>query len=289
MEASLYFDSIQKIIAKGGPAPSDYSFVKSLPDLSKLSLKDESEVFDILSPILNIKSLLGYTFLKPRGYAGDFELIDRIYNKWISKDVNFQKWDTLYHELESSKAVINRKKYFINEISKLNVREKSLEVLNLGSGPCTDLYEYLSITEENHLHFDCLDMDQSAIEFGQGVCDNYYKDVSFINKNAFRYMPDKEYDLIWSAGLFDYFSDKLFIRLLNRMYKLLSFDGEMVIGNFSTNNPSRGMMETYAQWYLNHRSEDELIDLAVKAGISLNKLEIKSEELGINLFLHAKK
>lgn len=289
MEASVYFNNIQKIIAKGGPTPSEYSYVKSLPDLSAISLKDEAEIYGILSPILNIKSLLGYSFQKPRGYAGDFELIDRIYNKWISDDKDFQKWDTLYHELESSKAVINRKKYFIDEISKLNNRKRSLEVLDLGSGPCTDLYEYLHKTKDNHLYFDCLDMDQSAIEFGQGVCDNYYENVSFINKNAFRYMPNKKYDLIWSAGLFDYFSDKLFVRLMNRMYKLLSTDGELIIGNFSTNNPSRQIMETYAQWYLNHRSEEELIDLAVKAGISLNKLEVRSEELGINLFLHAKK
>jgi len=289
MEASVYFNNIQKIIAKGGPVPSEYSYIKSLPDLSEISLKDEAKIFDILSPILNIKSLLGYTFQKPRGYAGDFELIDRIYNKWISDDINFQKWDTLYHELESSKAVINRKKYFINEISKLNKRKESLKVLNLGSGPCTDLYEYLYKTKKNYLHFDCLDMDQSAIEFGEGVCDNYYDKVSFINKNAFRYMPDKKYELIWSAGLFDYFSDKLFIRLLNRMYKLLSADGELIIGNFSTNNPSRGMMETYAQWYLNHRSDEELIDLAIKAGVSRKKLKVRSEELGINLFLHARK
>ncbi|MEH6456221.1 MAG: class I SAM-dependent methyltransferase [Cocleimonas sp.] len=289
MEASLYFNSVQKIIANGGPEPSEYSFIKSLPDLSTISLTDEAQIYDILSPILDVKSLLGYTFQKPRGYAGDFELIDRIYNKWISDDVDFQKWDTLYHELESSKAVINRKKYFIDEITSLNNKKQKLEVLDLGSGPCTDLYEYLYKTKENYLYFDCLDMDEGAIEFGLGVCDNYYKNVSFINKNAFRYNPDKEYDLIWSAGLFDYFSDKLFVRLLNRMYTLLSVDGELIIGNFSTTNPSRRMMETYAQWYLNHRSEEELIELAIKAGISEDKLEVRSEELGINLFLHAKK
>lgn len=289
MKAVAYFNNIEKIIANGGPRPSEYSFVKKLPDLSGITLKDEAKIYDILSPILNEDSLLGYTFQKPRGYAGDFELIDRIYNKWISEDDNYKRWDTLYHELESSKAVINRKAYFINEITKLNNKDKALEVLNLGSGPCTDLYEYLINTQENHLHFDCLDMDESAIEFGKGVCDNFFSDVSFVNKNAFRYMPDKQYDLIWSAGMFDYFSDKLVIRLLNRMYNLLSSDGELIIGNFSRNNPSRGMMETYAQWYLIHRSKRELSELAIKAGIPEGKIEVRSEELGINLFLHAKK
>ena len=287
MEAKLYFDNIKKIISRGGPTSSEYTYIKTMPDLSSVSLEDEAEIYKVLSPILNVKSLLGYTFQKPRGYAGDFELIDKIYNKWVSDDENYQKWDVLYHELESSKAVINRKKYFINEISNLNSRKESLKVLNLGSGPCTDLYEYLRSTEENFLYFDCLDMDESAIELGEGVCDNYFEKISFLNKNAFRYKPEKEYDLIWSAGLFDYFSDKLFVRLLNRMYALLASGGEIIIGNFSTDNPSRGMMETYAQWYLNHRSAEELIELGIKAGISQNKLEVRSEELGINLFLHA--
>lgn len=289
MEVAEYFNGIKRIITNGGPEPSDYSYVKSIPDMADVTLEDEAKIYNVLSPILNVKSLLGYTFQKPHGYAGDFELIERIYSNWISDEPQFQRWDTLYHELESSKAVRNRKTYFINELTKLNCHQKFAKVLNLGSGPCSDLFEYLQSTRNNYLHFDCLDMDIDAIEYGQGICDNYYKNVNFINQNAFKYRPDKEYDLIWSAGLFDYFSDKLFVRLLNRMYVLLAEKGEIIVGNFSTDNPSRAMMETFAQWYLHHRSEAELINLAINAGIPEDKIVVRSEELGVNLFLHAKK
>jgi SAM-dependent methyltransferase len=289
MDVASYFNDIKKIIAKGGPDTSDYSYVKSIPDMSGVTLEEEANIHEILAPILDIKSLLGYTFQKPRGYAGDFELIERIYNKWTSDDAKFQRWDTLYHELESSKAVRNRKKYFIQELSDLNDQKPAAKILNLGSGPCSDVYEYLISSPNNSLYIDCLDMDKNAIEYGECICDNFYKSINFINKNAFRFNPQQNYDLIWSAGLFDYFSDKLFVRLLNRMYALLSDGGEIIVGNFSPVNPSRSMMETFAQWYLHHRSESELTNLAIKAGISKHKIEVKSEELGVNLFLHAKK
>ena len=63
----------------------------------------------------------------------------------------------------------------------------------------------------------------------------------------------------------------------------------MAIGNFSDDNPSRGVMEIFGQWYLHHRSKDTLRELAVKAGIPETKIEVYSEETGVNLFLHLKK
>ncbi len=132
-------------------------------------------------------------------------------------------------------------------------------------------------------------MDSNAIEYASGVCDNFIDSVNFINQNVFRLKCDKQYDLIWSAGLFDYFSDKLFVRLTKKIYSMLHINGEMVIGNFSTSNPSRGLMEVLCQWYLYHRSEEKLIELALKAGVSAKNIEVRSEETGINLFLHLTK
>ncbi len=115
------------------------------------------------------------------------------------------------------------------------------------------------------------------------------KNVSFINQNAFRYRPAARYDFIWSAGLFDYFSDKLFVRLLNCMYSILNTAGELIIGNFSPANPSRGMMEVFAKWYLHHRDQAELSSLAIRAGVEEDMIDVRSEKLGVNLFLHLKK
>jgi len=291
-DKSLCLNLLKEIVDSGGPKEYQYEDIKIICDSLKeptMTIREELQFFEIIKPLLSLDSMLGYTFLKPYGYSGDFKLIDRIYNKWKSDNPEFYKWDACYQELESSKAVRNRKQYFIKELSQINKTVPNGNVLNLGSGPCTDLYQYLKCTPSNTLRFDCLDMDSDAIEFSRVVCDNYHDEISFINKNIFRYSLEKDYSLIWSAGLFDYLSDKLFVRLLKRMYANLRNDGEMIIGNFSTANPSRGLMELFAQWYLYHRDEKELLKLATKAGISEDLIDIRSEKLGINLFLHLKK
>ena len=294
MENARYLGRIKEIIKRGGPDSSEYSYLNNATlKMRGMSLVDEDKLHDAIKPILGINSMIGHTFLKPYGYAGDFELIDRIYNGWRSSDKIQAKWDDLYHAADSAMAVRNRKKYFIDLVDRFSavdgVNISNPSVLNLGSGPCRELYEYFRLHPKTRIKFDCVDMDSNAIEYASGVCDNFIDSVNFINQNVFRLKCDKQYDLIWSAGLFDYFSDKLFVRLTKKIYSMLHINGEMVIGNFSTSNPSRGLMEVLCQWYLYHRSEEKLIELALKAGVSAKNIEVRSEETGINLFLHLTK
>lgn len=293
MEVASYVELLKEVNDRGGPAVEEYEYLKKITNklnsMPTKTLQNDMQLYEALSPAYDLNSMVGFSFLKPHGYAGDHELIDRIYTKWKSKDKRHHKWDDLYHQMEATKAVRNRKEYFIKLISKIEAEKKNPLVLDLGSGPCSDLYQYLIQTPKTNVKFDCIDMDVNAIEYASIVCDNYYDKINFIHKNAFRFNTNSRYDLIWSAGLFDYFSDKLFIRLTHRMYQLLEVGGELVIGNFSVDNPSRGLMEVILQWYLHHRSEADLIELALAAGVDLNNISVKSEETGVNLFLHLKK
>ncbi len=293
MEFREYLNAAEALVIRGGPEPEEYEELtlacQNLNEMN-LSLEDTQKLHRVLKPILNKDSVIGFSYLKPHGYSGDFEIINKMYQRWVSPDKNdFHKWDGFFHNLHSVRAVRNRKQYLINELNQLIERVDSPRVLNLASGPCSDLHQFFIMNPKTKIHFDCLDMDRKAIDFGSCVCDNYIDSITFINMNAFKYNPTTQYDLIWSAGLFDYFSDKLFIRLLRKMYRSLSSDGKLVVGNFSDYNPSRGAMEILGQWYLHHRSEDTLIDIAIKAGISRNKINVHSEGTGVNLFLHLNK
>jgi len=290
---TVFLHTVEEIMDNGGPELSDYDYLLEASTLlmdQNISLSDSNKLFEIIQPILTKDCVVGFSYLKPHGYTGDFEIIDRMYQKWKSPNSDkYHKWDAFFHSLHSVRAVRNRKQYLVNQLKELSARVEKPKVLDLASGPCTDLYEFFIQNPNTEAHIDCLDMDEKAIEYGLGVCDNYIDSISFINRNAFRYRPDKQYDLIWSAGLFDYFSDKLFIRLLSNMYRLLGENGKLIIGNFSDYNPSRGAMELFGQWYLHYRGESELIDLAVKGGVPRSKINVYSEEIGVNLFLHLDK
>ncbi|MCK7488834.1 MAG: class I SAM-dependent methyltransferase [Anaerotruncus sp.] len=65
-------------------------------------------------------------------------------------------------------------------------------------------------------------------------------------------------DFVYTAGLFDYLSDRASNRLIHKLYSFLKPGGSLVIGNFGLYNPQRFIMEFRAEWFLIHRGEFEL-------------------------------
>ncbi len=236
-------------------------------------------------------TMQGHVVRKPHGYAGDFEIIDRIYLNHVSEDENVRRWDEYFHAQHAPRAVRNRKSYLHDWLHRklAQTEKRPLRLLNIGSGPARDVREWCEQHEgPQPVHFDCVDMDAKAIAHGQALCAAWPEAVRFTQANSLRFTTEHRYDLVWSAGLFDYLSDGLFVRLLKRLMRLLDADGELVIGNFGTENPTRFLMETWIEWVLLHRSEQELARLAEISGLDGRSVHVDSEVEGVNLFLHAR-
>ena len=277
-------------VKRGGPQPNEYvelndyySYINSLLKEGKISRAQIRELWAVCGEAFSEETLQGFVYKKPHGYRGDFEIIDKIYMGWISPKKHLENWDKFFHWQTAFKAVLNRKEYFKNILSEI---EKSQvigpTVLNLGSGPCRDIFEYKCEYPSSKIRFDCLDMDSKAIEYSKQLLNG--SDVTFFCKNAFRFRSERQYDLIWSAGLFDYLDNEKFVFLLRSLMKMTTINGKVVIGNFSTLNPTRDCMEL-VEWFLFHRDKNELTELAGKAGANLGSVLIESEETGVNLFL----
>lgn len=106
-------------------------------------------------------------------------------------------------------------------------------------------------------------------------------------------LAEMSFDLIYSAGLYDYiltFDDKRkgAIALTTNLFHLLKPGGRLLIGNFSPNNPLdlRFAMEYLYHWVLIYRDEKEMYSLA--GGIpesDIAEMTLLKEPLGINYFL----
>jgi SAM-dependent methyltransferase len=204
-------------------------------------------------------------------------------------DKRFQKWDKYLHSQQACKAVLNRKTYFIELIKgKLSTIHRPLRILNIASGPCRDLLELFEQIPTEKIKIQCVEIDGNAILYAKNLLGGFASSVEFIQENIFKFDTTDKFDLVWSGGLFDYFADDDFIKLLSKVYSWCAPFGEMVVGNFSISNPSRSYMEKATGWYLFHRTKQELKELALKAGLRVEQLDVKSEALGVNLFLHAK-
>lgn len=285
---------IQNLVKKGGPAPEEYdelnAFFIRLGDLVRSGSTNRKELnqelWKLLGEACSLKTMQGRTARKPHGYAGDYEIIDNIYNYWISPEPHLEKWDLFFHSHSAVSAVRNRKKFFIELLKKETKNKKNeYRVLIVGSGPAREIYEFCSMNNTDKIFFDCIDMDSNAIKHSMELCSKYSDNITFHCKNIFRYKAGNSYGLVWAAGIFDYLEDKRFIFLLKRLYSLVLPGGRLIIGNFSTFNPSRDYMEA-GDWYLFHRSEKQLISLAKESGIEKENFRVTREQEKVNLFIH---
>ena len=231
---------------------------------------------------------------KPFGYAGDFRVIDYMYKHIIDTDVENGFWDDFCHRQEAGAGVCNRKEFFIRALEE-SVHQKGgpIRVLDLASGPCRDLAEAIDAAGDiaHGSTFHCVDIEPKAIEYAQKVTRPYAQLVNFRWEcaNVFRFRSEEQYDLVWSAGLFDYLNDRLATALIAKMWSLTAEGGQMIVGNFHPSNPTRNYMEWCLDWILIHRTEDELRELGIQAGIPADRITIDREPLGVCIFLRGKK
>lgn len=276
------------LLENGGPQLHDYEKFTSI--VNNLNPDEIGDFRDRIKSVLNENTLIGHGFVKPYGYPGDFTLIDKIYSFDINKDSQYKNWDIFFQNQPGAEAVRNRKEFFIAYCKNLAQRKENAKVLILGSGPASDVYEFLNdFSGGNNINIDLIDFDQSAIDFSKEKNKKFNGQISYNKINALRFTSYKLYDLIWSAGLFDYFKDKHFTFLIRKYINCLADDGEMVISNFSTKNPTKRLMEVLSDWYLNLRTESDLFRIASDANIDKELVSVDKEPLGINLFLKIRK
>jgi hypothetical protein len=284
---------IRRLVEQGGPRESDFSTldywiidVHTAWHTGKLSGSELAEIRAAFGDALSPSTMQGFALTKPHGYPGDFEVIDRMYQMSVSSDPRLANWDRFFHQHAAPKAVRNRKTYFHRLLDRHSVRKQPLRVLKIASGPGRSMFEWLSAHPNAPVTFECVEIDLNAIDYASRLNERFLDRIAFVQKNAMRYRPSGEYDLIWAAGIFDYFDDRTFISLFERLVPALAEGGELVVGNFSDRNPSRAYMELLGGWSLHHRTDNHLMRLARECGVAPNRISAGTEPEHVNLFLH---
>ncbi len=273
-----------ELVKNGGPEPSEYHEFTAI--VNNLDDAELDPFRDVIKDSLNENTLIGHGYVKPFGYPGDFTIIHNIYKLHVNPDSRYTNWDRFFQNQAGAHAVRNRKDYFLKRCAEVEKQEGELKrVLILGSGPATDVNEYLRRNPHSKIKFDLIDFDQNAINFARKQNLEFQGSIEYFKINVLRFKPYQWYDLIWSAGLFDYFKDKHFVYMIGKYYKYLNSGGEFIIGNFSHSNPTRRLMEVLSDWYLVHRSKYDLIRMALETDATEEQVEVEMEELGVNLFL----
>lgn len=225
---------------------------------------------------------------KPFGYSGDCKIIDDIYKNQVRTSGFDRLWDNWFQQLAASIAVRERKedlKRIILNFVKEH-RGEDIRIMNLASGPAREIKELIDTNSDNlfsRVIFDCYDFEIRAINYAKQLL-NGVVNINFFPKNAIRLALKKDikkeipqgYNLIYSAGLFDYLDERVAVRLVNNLKKLLKQDGIMVISNFRDkySNSSSMWMEWIGEWYLVYRTEAEFEQIFLNGGFSSKNIQI---------------
>ncbi len=204
---------------------------------------------------------------KPRGYAGDAELLDHIYGlgsaqraphpATISGQIYFYTVNS-----PACKAVRRRREILADEIDKAAARTAPREanMLSIACGHLREADLSAAVRGGSIGRFVALDQDKDSLaeverSYGPlGVVTQEGTVRSIIaGKSAFADM-----DFVYAAGLLDYLVEPVAMRLIERMFGFLRPGGRLLVANFTPAVPDLGYMETFMDWRLILRNADEL-------------------------------
>ena len=289
-----------RIAMQGGPEPADYGPLSDWFRQAARGLREQlvtrADVGELLTRIgrafSTTDTLQGLALAQPSGYAGDFELIDRIYAGTVCSDSALANWDIYFHAQPAIRALRQAKCTFASWLARAEevraVPASHLRLLHLGGGPGRELLDYFLENSASRVFCTYLDADARAISHAQKVCAPVSGRVKFQKANPLGFQSAGKPHLVWACGLFDYLDDQNVLNVMRRLWHLLAPGGHLVAGNFSSSNPSLAFMDILG-WRLRPRYAAELERLALQAGIPAPAIQVTSGSEGVYLFLHLRK
>lgn len=240
-------------------------------------------------------------YYKPKGYAGDFLMMEHIYLNQPEGDGKIGKLvDAWLLQRPGTKAIRGRRKLLSGQLETISRQRleqgETIQIMNLACGPNRELFDFLSNCDySSKIEALCVDIDSEALQYTNQHVNTFphMASIRFMNENLVKWALGKVsqnigmQDIIYSAGLSDYLDRKLFQALVSRCHEHLKPGGQLVIGNFAPFDDQL-FMDHILQWELIYRTEDELKELFIDTPFGKN-VRIISEQEQVNLFAVATK
>lgn len=258
-----------------------------------------------IHPLILCSPFADRTVHKPLGYAGDYEVVNmilrdphegsslyaRLINRWFIKQPPAEAHRNRVHYLS---------RRLLEEAARCSVNSKPTRIFNLGCGPAKEIQDFM--TEQavsNHAEFTLLDFNEETVTHSRSVLEsvrnrNNRKTVlNFQKKSVAQVLRTRDtdaagYDMVYCAGLFDYLSDAVCVRLMNIFYDMLAPGGLLLVTNVDSGNPIRHWLEDVLDWHLIYRDGAGMRALKPERA-SIDDMTVCADYTGVNLFLEVRK
>jgi hypothetical protein len=236
-------------------------------------------------------------FAKPRGYAGDAQLIDLIYGPEdrapepvaSALGLDIYRYTTSAPAAEGVRA---RRGFIADLIDATAVEGSRRHILAIAAGHLREANLTTAVRRQRVGRFVALDSDPVSLQ----EVDRSYGTYGVETVPAsFRVLITNRlqigtFDLVYSTGLFDYLNQNTGRRLVTTMFEMLNPGGQLVVANFLPGIRDIGYMEAFMDWKLIYRTRQEMVDLTAEINESdINHLALFAEENRNIIFLHITK
>jgi len=207
-------------------------------------------------------------YTKPRGYAGDAVMMDYVYSG-LAADGTTDLGKAVFAGTTRGSmglSVLFRRQLLTAHINEVASSCSGFKILSVASGHCREIEGSLLASPALAKAGLLVAFDQDE-ESCASVMHDYAQYPIEVVCGSVRTLLSSEqaslgkYDLIYSAGLFDYLADPVAEKLVTTMAAMLKPGGKLLIGNFAPSSRGRGYMELFLDWKLIYRSEAELCKL----------------------------
>lgn len=240
------------------------------------ALHDEARADGVLSearniarghPVFELCHLDPYTeraYRKPRGYAGDAVMLDYVYSGRPPSGTHPAGQGIFCCTTRGPMglSVLYRRSLLSAYVNDIAARNPAARILSVASGHCRELEGTLVTSKTFQGELVAFDQDPASCDKVRRV---YTKGVKVVEGNVKHLAGGQialgDFDLIYSAGLYDYLPDVFAQRLTQTLKGMLRPGGRLVIGNFASGSHGRGYLDLLMDWHLAYRNTAELLQV----------------------------
>ncbi|SKA35397.1 class I SAM-dependent methyltransferase [Consotaella salsifontis] len=207
---------------------------------------------------------------KPRGYSGDAQLLDFVYEHPSVADAVAETTElgrgiySFTHNAPTAAAARERLEILGRQVDTMaEERGGNLEVLTIASGHLREGLKSTALKEGRLKRWVALDQDPISIgsinrDFAGTAVEAIDGSVKGVLAGSYALGT---FDLVYAAGLYDYLPRAVAIRLTRACLKYLKPGGVFLFANYHRDLPDEGYMEAFMNWALVLRTEEEMWEI----------------------------
>ena len=202
------------------------------------------------------------SFEKPRGYAGDAELLDILYGE-LTPQPTTELGRQIGHFMNSqpsAQSVRARRALLARELDVLAGQVEQPRVLSVACGHLREAQSSRAVSEGRIGEYVAFDQDRQSLDFIERALPR--RNIRPVHGSVRSLLAGQQtlgdFDFIYSAGLFDYLTHRTALSLTRWMFSALRPGGRMWVANFGKGISESGYMESFMDWWLFLRDEAEV-------------------------------